>query len=180
MFRGHRVRIAEGKDGMMQALTVRRTFAALVGLVLVLGACSSSGGGSALSKDEFLKKGNAICDAGNKAIDAAGKTAFPSSDTQPDAASIKKFANEVLIPNVTKQVDDIDALKPPKDLEAAVDKLVKDAKAAITKMKDLADKDPEAIFSGSNDPFADVNKEANAIGLTTCGADSNSSSASSS
>jgi hypothetical protein len=47
-------------------------------------------------------------------------------------------------------------------------------------MKALADSDPEAIFSGSNDPFGDVNKEANAIGLTACGASSGDSSSSSS
>ena len=34
--------------------------------------------------------------------------------------------------------------------------------------------------SGSNDPFTDVNKEANDIGLTTCGADSGGGSDSSS
>src|SRR4051794_32994976 len=178
---------------MMRSTMITRTVAALVGLVLLVGACSSdkssssssssdkssssSSSGTALSKEEFLKQGNAICEAGNKETDAAGQKAFGNSTAQPDPAAIKAFANDTLIPSITRQVDAIDKLNPPKDLEAAVDKLVKDAKAAIVKMKALADSDPASLFS-SNDPFADVNKEANDIGLTTCGADSGGSSSS--
>src|SRR4051794_22917699 len=179
---------------MMRSTMITRTVAGLVGLVLLVGACSSDkssssssssdksssssgSSGAALSKDEFLKQGNAICDAGNKETDAAGQKAFGNSSAQPDPAAIKAFANDTLIPSITRQVDAIDKLNPPKDLEAAVDKLVKDAKAAIVKMKALADSDPASLFSG-NDPFADVNKEANDIGLTTCGADSGGSSSS--
>ena len=164
---------------MMKAMSVKRTVAALVGLVLLVGACSSSGGGSALNKDDFLKQGNAICDAGNKTLDAASQKAFGSSGAQPDPAVIKAFLKDTLIPGVTKQVDGIDKLNPPKDLQAAVDKLVKDAKAALDKLKTQADTDPVSVFTGS-DPFADVNTEATAIGLTACGAGSSSSSSDSS
>ena len=160
---------------MTPSMTIKRTLAGVAGLVLLVGACSSSGGGSALSKDDFLKQGNAVCDAGNKEIDAASQKAFGSSSEQPDPAAIKAFLKDTLIPSVTRQVDAIDKLKPPKDLEAAVDKLVKDAKAALDNLKKQADSDPASVFAG-DDPFSDVNKEANTIGLTSCGADSESSS----
>ena len=160
-------------------VTIKRTAAVLVGLVLLVGACSSSGG-SALSKDDFLKQGNGICDAGNKEIDAAAQKAFGSSTEQPDPAVIKAFLKETLIPSITRQVDGLDKLKAPKDLEAGLDKVVKDARAALEKMKTQADSDPASVFAGESDPFADVNKQAKALGLTSCGGDSESSSSDSS
>jgi len=152
---------------MHRSITIKRTLLGLGGLVLVLSACG--GGSSALSKDEFLKQGNAICDAGNKTIE----TAFPDQTSQPDPAAIKKFLDETLIPNITKQVDQLDGLKPPKELESTVDKLLSDARAALTKMKQQAATDPQAALE--DDPFVDVNKQADAIGLSTCADDGSSS-----
>jgi hypothetical protein len=167
--------------GMTRSRTVTRAGLLFGGVLLVASGCSSSGGGSALSKDDFLKQGNAICDAGNKEI-AAADDVFETSSEEPQPEAIKAFLKDKLIPSVTRQIDAIDKLKPPKDLEAAVDKLVKDAKAALDELKKKADSDPASVFAGS-DPFADANKEASAIGLTACGAgseDSGSSDSSSS
>src|SRR5438477_3395115 len=141
---------------MQQSVTIRRTLLTLSGLLLVVSACG--GGSSALSKEEFLKRGNAICDSTNKVIDAASKTAFPNSGAQPDAATIKKFVNETVAPTLKKSIDDIDALKPPKDLQGGVDKMVADARAALTKLQQQAETDPTSVFNGA-DPFADVNKD---------------------
>ena len=156
---------------------MKRIVGVLFGAIVVISACGG-GGSSALSKDDFLSKGNAICKTGNDAIDAAGKAVF-SGTAAPDPATVQKFFNDTLAPNVKKQIDGIAALKPPSDMQSAVDQLVKDARARLSQLQDQVSKDPSVLFS-SNDPFADVNKEANAIGLTTCGASSSDSGSSSS
>src|SRR5438477_12683678 len=91
---------------------MKRIAGAVVGAFLIVAACGSSS--SALSKDEFVKQGNAICKTGNDAIDAAGKSIF-SGTAAPDPSAIQKFVKETVLPNVKKQIDDIDNLKPPKE-----------------------------------------------------------------
>ena len=157
---------------------MKRIVGILLGAMLVVAACGSDS--KALSKEDFLKQGNDICKKGNETIDAASKKAFPDQTAQPDPEALKKFFNDTVFPNVKKQIEDIDALKPPKDLEADVDKLVKDAKDTLTKLQDQVNKDPQSLFSSSEDPFTEVNKQATKIGLTTCASDGEGSSSSSS
>lgn len=147
----------------------------LVAFVLVTAACGGSSS-SALSKDEFVKQGNAICQKGNDAINSVGSSQF-SGSSQPDPAAIQKFFNETVAPNIKKQIDDIAALKPPSDLKSGRDKMVADARAALAKLQSEVASDPNAAFNDqSQDPFADVNKEATAIGLATCASNGDSSS----
>ena len=161
---------------MTRSSTLTRAGLLFGGLLLVASGCSSSGGGGALSKDDFVKQGNAICDAGNKEMSAAEREfEGANSSASPDAAAIKAFFKDKFIPTIARQIDGLDKLKPPKDLEAAVDKLVKDARAAIDKVKAQADADPEKVFGGNEDPFADASKQAVAVGLTSCGPDSSDS-----
>jgi len=142
----------------------RGTITLFCALVVLTAACSSSGGGgSALSKEEFLKQGNAICDAGNQKLDDAANKAFSDSSAQPSDDEITKFVNETVIPGVKKQIDDLDKLVPPKELQKDVDTLLSHARDAIKS----AESDPSQFVNG--DPFADVNKEAVNLGLTSCG-----------
>jgi hypothetical protein len=142
--------------------------------LLVLGACRS-GDNNLLTKDEFVKQGNAVCVTLGQEIDAASKTAFPQG-TEPDTATVKKFVKETFVPTVKKTIDGLDALKPPKELQKQVDALISHSRDVLAKVEKQADTDPTAIFSYENDPFADVNKEAGNIGLTGCANSNNSSS----
>ena len=152
---------------------MKRMAGLLLGAIVVVAGCSSSGS-SPLSKDDFVKQGNAACQKGNDAINSAQSQSFSS---QPTPEQIQKFFKDTIAPNIKKQIDDIDKLNPPKELQAQVDKLVTDARAALTKLQEQVDKDPSALES-SSDPFADVNKEANALGLTVCGSSDSGSSSS--
>jgi hypothetical protein len=145
---------------------MRRTAVVLVtGLALVASGCGNE---KRLTRAEFLKRGNAICKSGNAKTEAATKKEFPNQNERPDPQKFKAFANETLFPNVRQQINGIDDLKPPKDLEARVDQLVSDARAALDKLKEEVNKDPSAALDNENDPFAPVNKKATEIGLTTC------------
>lgn len=120
--------------------------------------------GTALSKSEFLAKGNAICAKGNQEINAAGKKVF--GHNAPSQADLDKFANDTLIPNIQQQIDGLKALPPPAGDEDQVNAILTAAQSGLDKAK----QDPSLITSqGGSDPFAQANKLANAYGLTKCG-----------
>ena len=148
---------------------MRRTAAAgLAVLALGLGACG--GGGDRLTRAELLKQGNDICQKGEDAITAAQEKAFPDQNKPPSTPQIRAFFNDTIIPEVQKELDGLDDLKPPKDLESDYDELISDAKDALKKTEQQVKDDPEKLISdNAADPFADVNKRATAMGLTVCG-----------
>lgn len=114
---------------------------------------------TALSEEEFLAQGNAICAAGNKELDAAaGKLGRNPSEEELQALV------DLLIVNVQGQIDALEVLEPPEDLAADVDALLADAKAALDKIKELGVK----FLELKEDPFVDVNKAAGKIGLDEC------------
>ena len=138
---------------------------AITALTLFVAAC---GDDDRLSTAEFVKQGNAICKAGEDKIEAAAAKAFPNENEQPDPVVFKTLANETLIPSVKEQLDGVDALKAPKDLQDAVDRMVADGRAALDKMKADINNDIDAFLENEADPFAEVNKQAGEIGLTVC------------
>jgi len=86
-----------------------------IGAVLVLCSCGGGGGNKRLTKEEFAAKANALCKSFNDADKAAGS---PTSL----AEAVAYF--EKLTPLYEKRVTDLDALKPPADEQATVDKIV--------------------------------------------------------
>jgi len=133
------------------------------------GSSSTTGdSGTALSKSEFLAKGNAICAKGNQEINAAAKKVFTQS-AAPSQADQEKFATDTLIPNIQQQIDGIEALTPPAGDEDQVNAITDAAQSALDKAK----QDPTTLTDqGGSDPFAQANKLADAYGLTKCGSDS--------
>jgi hypothetical protein len=133
-------------------------------LLLALAATAAGCGGSdAPSKSEYVKKADAICAKGDKEVEKQGREQF--SGGQPSKAEITKFVNEVLVPNISKQIDDLRDLDAPSGDEDKLNKLYDDADAAIQKVKD----NPAQAVSDQNDPFKDVNARARAYGLKACG-----------
>jgi hypothetical protein len=129
---------------------------------LVLVGCGGDDD-NGLSKSEYIKQGNAICTKGNAVIDKAARQQFQA---QPTPAQFAAFAKSTLIPTISGEIDDLKALKAPKDDADELSQLYDDAEAALDKIK----ANPAlAGAEGANDPFADVNKRATAYGLTVCG-----------
>jgi hypothetical protein len=130
-------------------------------LVAVAAGCGSSSNDKAPTKAEFLKKGNAICKAGDTKTNAAAKKQFNGG--KPNQAETLAFVKSTVLPDVSKQVDGIDALTPPKGDEKQVQAIVDSARAALNKAK----ADPKLLTS--NTAFAKTNKLTKAYGLTVCG-----------
>jgi hypothetical protein len=144
--------------------------AAALALVFGASACggdddSSSSSGStaaALSKDEFVTQANQICADGNKEIDAAGSELF--SGGQPSKEEQDQFITETVLPSISDQVDQIEALGAPEGDEDQVNAIIESARSDL----DAAEADPSILTGGGADPFADTNKLLNDYGLTTC------------
>ncbi len=133
----------------------------------IFAACGSDD--ERLTTEEFLKQGNVICAAGTTAIDDAATEMFASGE-EPTPDQLATFGNDVVVPNVQRQIDGIKGLNPPADLDEEVDLLLADAQTALDKIKD----DPVAVLSGEVDPFADANAKATEIGLVACAGDDGS------
>ncbi len=135
--------------------------AALISVMTTIAACSSDE--ERLSTEEFLKQGNAICAAGQAVIDE-GSTEMFASGEEPTPEQMTTFSNDILEPAVQGQIDGLNELSPPADLEDDVDQMLSAAQTALDKIND----DPVAAFTGEEDPFANVNAQAASIGLTAC------------
>jgi hypothetical protein len=142
--------------------------AAILSVGLVLVACGSSSNNStsttaALTKAQFLKKGNAICAKGNKVINTAGSKTF-TKNKKPTAAQEQQFIN-VAIPTIQGEISGVNALGAPTGDSAKVNAIVNSAQSALNKVK----QDHSLFFNNKGDPFAKSNKLTNAYGLTACG-----------
>lgn len=150
--------------------------ASVVAIALVAAGCGSSSdttgstSEATLTKSEFLKKGNAICAAGNKEIEE-GFEEFTEEEgindkAPPSKAQSQKASETILLPTINKQIEGLRELGTPEGDEGEVDELLTSAEEAVEK----GEEDPVALIEeeGSN-PFAEVNKAAREYGLTVCG-----------
>src|SRR2546429_4703005 len=144
-------------------------FVAILSVGLVLAACGSSSNSStsttaALTKSEFLKKGNAICKKGNQQINKAANQTFTKKKypNGPPPKSVQvKFATDTVIPSVQSQINGIKALGAPSGDQAKVNAILVSAQAALNQAK----KDPTVLLQNGPGPFKATNKLANAYGL---------------
>jgi hypothetical protein len=129
------------------------------------GASGASGvTGAALTEDEFVSQANEICAQGGDEIDQAIEETF--GNQQPSEADLEQFATDVLVPGIQAQIDGVRALAPPEEIAADVETFLDDAEAALGEVE----ADPSLLLAGDtpDDPFADVNAQAEALGLTEC------------
>jgi hypothetical protein len=134
---------------------------------LIVAGCGSSDDDSttdstaSLTKAEFVKQGNAICDAGNKEINA-GFNEFLPKGKEPSKAVLDEAIETVLIPSVTKQVEEIRALGAPEGEEEAVEDFLAGAEEELEK----GEEEPASLATDAS--FDKTNQEGKAIGLTSC------------
>ncbi len=150
---------------------MRRALTVMTVTMLALTACGSDDDDAAerLTLDEFLTQGNAICAAGNEAVNELFSASF--ADEEPDAEELAAFFADDFGPIIQGQIDDFGALDAPEDVEAAVDQFLTDAQAVLDDILQQAEDDPGSIFASNEDPFTDVNAQAIEIGLTVCAED---------
>ena len=142
--------------------------AATMAIALVAAGCGDSDDDTttaSITKAEFLKQGNAICKAGNDEIDSEFEKFAEennlSEDEEPTQAQFEEAAEDFLLPSVSRQVEEVRALGVPEGEEDAVNAFLDSAEAEV----EAIEADPSLL---EGDAFEDVNKEADAIGLSAC------------
>ena len=156
--------------------TLMALFAALAALALIAGcgggsdsSSSTEAAKSSLTKAEFLKQGNAICARGNKEIgegfEEFGKEHHLSKKNQPTQAQLEEAAEEVLIPKIRHELDEIRALGAPSGEEAEVEAVLAAAEKGLAK----GEENPGAMIEEGEGPFEEANELAREYGLVKCG-----------
>ncbi len=153
---------------------MKRYFAplvALAGLAMFAAGCGGSDDGTttaSLTKAEFVKQGNAICQAGNEEINSEVESFAEenglSGNDQPTAEQLEELATDILIPSVSKQVGEVRDLGAPSAVEQEVDAFLDHAEKVVEEVE----ADPTLITEAKTSPFESVNKEAAALGLNVC------------
>ena len=151
------------KTGLLTALAV-----AVAVIVAGCGGGSSSSTTASITKAEFVKKGNAICTAGNKRVqsefEAFAKESGLKEGEEPSQAQSEELAETILLPSVSQEVEEIKALGLPEEEAEGAEAVIESAEESIEK----GEEDPAALVS-SGKTFAETNELAHEYGLTVCG-----------
>ncbi|MCW2813675.1 MAG: hypothetical protein JWN84_1130 [Nocardioides sp.] len=123
---------------------------------------SGDSGSEAISKADYVEQGNEICAAGNEELAAGAEGIDPA-----DPESIATYADDVLVPNIRGQLDELRALGYPEGDEETLEAAYADADAAL----DEVEADPSLLAGGAG-PFEEVNVTLTEYGLVECGSSS--------
>ena len=137
-----------------------------IGVVLAVGLAGLGCGGSgetasaSLDKHQFVKQANAICVKAKKKREAA---IADWEKTQPEEnVDVDEGLQKVVAPSLKKEAEQLEALVPPAENEAAIDKLV----ALLSTGSEVIEEAGEKGFSRSGlDVFE---QKAAARGLNAC------------
>lgn len=140
-------------------MKARAPLAALVAIAALLagGGCSTDYEGG--DKDEFIARGNAICEAG-----AAVKPELEEllAERVPTSGELRGFAGDVLLPRLQERVDQLRLLDPPAADRDEVDDIIRGYRKGI----DRVSANPTVLAEG--DPFIEADSKARSYGLTSC------------
>jgi hypothetical protein len=125
--------------------------AVLVALVAVVAGC---GGGDettdetvTLTKAEFIEQGDAICKKGNDQSETEAEEFAEDNDFTLEKASkgqLEEAVSEVLVPNLERQTEELNALGAPAGDEDKVAEILGSLEDATGEIED----DPSLVFQG--------------------------------
>jgi hypothetical protein len=151
-----------------------RIFAALIGaLAIVLVATGCGGGGdstevtaASISKAQFIKQAEAICESGNKQlqIDFAAFLKNNAGIEHPTEATYAELVNTVVAPDIEREVEELRELGAPSADLDQVQAMLDAREESVA----LAEEDPQAVTHNSEKVFAKASKLAKEYGMETC------------
>jgi hypothetical protein len=146
---------------------------------LIIGVCVAGCGSSsstttettaAITKAEFVTKGNAVCVKGEKAQEAEINAYIKKNGLEkqkPTKAQNVEIVETVLAPNIQSQIDGVKALGAPSGEEQQVNSALELSQQTLEKIE----ANPELAF-GKENAFAAAGKQLHALGLKECAANS--------
>lgn len=149
---------------------------AAVAAVVLAALIAGCGGGDettdetvTLTKTEFIKQGDAICQAGNEEIEEGFEEFAEENDLpenkEPSKEQGVELVETVILPSIQQQGEEIRELGAPDGDEEQVDELLTSLEEAVAEGED----DPEILFEGKTDPFGKVNQLTKDYGFKVCG-----------
>lgn len=156
----------------------KRLIVALFGVLaiaVVIAGCGSSSNEestSSLTKAEFIKQGDAICQKANDQnegeFEAFAKENGISESKAPTEAQEEEIATGILLPSISGQLEGIRALGAPEGEEEQVNEILETVEGEVEE----AEAEPAVLFEeekGAESPFAEGNKMAREYGFKVCG-----------
>jgi len=122
---------------------------------------STDAGDEAPTKADFIKEADAICADADQALADVALEQYPEGP--PTGEDAVAFAEDVFIPNLQGQHDDLAALTPPAGEEDAFADLLEQLQTGIDEVAD----DPESFVE--TDALEDASVAASDFGLRSCG-----------
>lgn len=145
--------------------------AALVAILVIVAGCgggSDSSSSSSITKAQFIKQADAICEKGdeetNKEVEEFVAENNLSEKKEPTKAQQEELVSQVVAPNVQGQIEEIDALGTPEGDEAKIEAMV----GAVEEGVEEIEADPTTLIEGKN-PLGKGSKLAKEYGLKSCG-----------
>lgn len=130
----------------------RASLAALAALVVLAATVAGCGGGDdsdtsgdSLTKAEFIKQGDAICEKANEQSEAEAEKFAKENDfklERPTKEQLEEAVSEILVPNFKRQVADLKALGVPEGDEEQVEEMISSLETAADEIED----DPSLVF----------------------------------
>jgi len=142
---------------------MRRMATLLMG-VLALGAC---GGNDRLSRDAFVKKAEAICAKGGAELQRENAKVFGDGSDAPTDAQIRgfvAFAGE----NANGQLDDIEKLRPPRNLDKDVKLAIQDSRDMLRAFVARATEKPQELDAIEEESSKIVKHHLSDLGADSC------------
>ena len=148
---------------------MRRAALIALAIVLVLSGCGGGGSGSALTKEEYASKADAICGKYNQQIN--------SFANPKNLSELAKIADKTL-PVLDSAINDISKLEPPASEKALSDQWltqVRNLKDDLQEIRDQAKAGKiagvRAVVPKATDHNAQSNALAAQLGMTVCNKD---------
>ncbi len=144
---------------------MRRALVMVVGLALAAGC---GGGQEPIPKEEYLQRASAICRKGNEELTKATQEAFKDlkPGEKPTAEQLTRYAREVVVPMVRKQVQNLRDLPDPKGAGDQVDEIYD----AFEKALDQIDETPSLLTKSptSLEVFKEADELSKKYGFPVC------------
>ena len=141
---------------------------AVLALVVVAGCGSDDdeGGEETLTKVEFIKQGDKICEETEEQSETEAEAFAEENGFNLENASneeLEEAVAEVLVPVLDQQIEEIDALGAPEGDEETIEELIVALEDGSAEVED----DPGVVFNGK--PLKEASQIAEDYGFEVCG-----------
>ena len=150
---------------------MRAALLAVAGIVLCAAGLAGCGDDEpALSAEEFRRRGNAICLAGDAELEQAGEALFGDDvGALPEPQAIATFFTDKAIPIARKKLDQLEQLDPPERDRETLEEMIAAGREATEHVEEGLEEDPEQFLNETGpDPFDDFDELARDLGLDDC------------